>query len=185
MGQWRQNLNKAYSEVFLYKGAIFTARVSSVLLVFLMLVTFVTVFTRRLLPGIAGALMGGYEFSMAAMALLTPLAIGYAWYEGSHVRIGVLRDKLAPNRKAIIDVISTIVGILYCLFWIVGLSLLAKEYIAVGRASELRQIPMAPFMIINIVGIVHVFFVMTRSLVGLFSKAIGRSFGVEPYLKSQ
>ena len=177
-------LDKGFSKYFLYEGSKVLAVCGGAFLIGLMLVTFITV-VFRLLPMRSDWLVGGYEFSEMFMSMLTPFAMAYAWYRAGHVRIGLVRDKLPPGPKAFLDGLSALFGAIFCLSIAWGVWELSETSFAIGRASNLRDIPIAPFQVLFVVVIGHFLLVLLRSLMGLIAKAFGSTFAREPYLEGQ
>ena len=176
--------NKGFSEYFLFHGSKVLAFCGGAFLIGLMLVTFITV-VFRLLPIRSDWLVGGYEFSEMFMSMLTPFAMAYAWYRAGHVRIGLVRDRLPTGPKALLDAISALCGAIFCLSIAWGVWELSETSFAIGRSSNLRDIPIGPFQILFVVVIGHFLLVLLRSLVGLIAKGFGSRFANEPYLEGQ
>ncbi len=182
-------INKGFSEFFLFKGSKVLAVGGGAFLLGLMVVTFVTVIFRLInrigIPIRTDWLVGGYEFSEMFMSMLTPLAMAYAWYTAGHVRIGLLRDRMGPKKKAAIDVVSSLLGAVFVFFVAWGVWELSKTSFDLGRTSNLRDIPIGPFQIFFIVVMGHFMIVLLRSVVGLTAKMFGSRFANEPYLEGQ
>ena len=176
--------DKGFSEYFLFKGSKVLAVFGGGFLLALMMVTFITV-VFRLLPMRTDWLVGGYEFSEMFMSMLTPFAMAYAWYRAGHVRIGLVRDRLPTRPKAFLDAISALLGAVFCLSIAWGVWELSETSFTLARASNLRDIPIAPFQVLFVVVIGHFLLVLLRSLVGLIAKGFGKSFANEPYLEAQ
>ncbi|MFW6126057.1 MAG: TRAP transporter small permease [Chloroflexota bacterium] len=177
-------VNRGFSEVFLFKGSKVFAFLGGVCLLALMMVTFITVVFRSL-PMRSDWLVGGYEFSEMFMAMLTPFAMAYAWYKAGHVRIGLVRDKVPPRVRALIDALSSLLGAVFCFFVAWGVYKLGITSLDIGRATNLRDIPIGPFQFLFIAVMGHFMLVLVRSMIGLFAKAFGSRFANEPYLEGQ
>ena len=177
-------VDKGFSKYFLYEGSKVLAVAGGAFLLGLMMVTFITVFF-RLLPIRSDWLVGGYEFSEMFMSMLPPFAMAYAWYRAGHVRIGLVRDRLPTGPKAFLDAISALFGAIFCLAIAWGVWELSETSFLIGRASNLRDIPIAPFQILFVVVIGHFLLVLLRSIVGLIAKGFGSRFANEPYLEGQ
>ncbi|MFW6125962.1 MAG: TRAP transporter small permease [Chloroflexota bacterium] len=184
MAKWLRRIDKVYSEYFLYKGSRVLLVGGGICLVALMLVTLFTVIARSL-PIRANWLVGGYEYSEMFVALLVPLAIGYTWYKAGHVRVGDIRNRLAPRKRAIIDVIACSMGVVYTALVVWGLWTQGMLNLSVGSATPLKELPIGPFQLVIAILFGHVFLVLLRSLVGLVAKAFGSKFANEPYLEGQ
>ena len=182
-------VNKGFSEYFLFKGSKVCAVGGGTFLLGLMVITFVTVIFRLInrlgLPVRTDWLVGGYEFSEMFMSMLTPLAMAYAWYTAGHVRIGLLRDRVGTRLRAAIDVVSALLGAGFVFFVAWGVWELSETSFALGRTSNLRDIPIGPFQIFFIVVMGHFIIVLLRSMVGLFAKMLGSRFANENYLEGQ
>lgn len=178
-------IGKFFSEVFLYRGTNLLSGIGGGLIVILMLITVVTVISRKLIPAVASVMTGGYEVAMLIMSMICVLSVAYAWYTGGHVRIGVLRDKWSPRRKAILDTISTFLGMIIVALFAFGVWRRASYALEMGQATDLQKVPMGPFILFWSLIMAFFFLVLTRSLVGLFAKALGKKFGHEPYLQGQ
>ena len=176
--------DKGFSEYFLFKGSKVLAVCGGAFLLALMMVTFITVIF-RLLPMRTDWLVGGYEFSEMFMSMLTPFAMAYAWYRAGHVRIGLIRDRLPTGPKALLDAISCLLGAIFCLSVAWGVWELSETSFAIGRSTNLRDIPIGPFQILFVVVMGHFLLVLLRSLVGLIAKGFGSRFANEPYLEGQ
>lgn len=182
-------VNKGFSEYFLFKGSKVLVVGGGIFLLGLMVVTTVTVIF-RLINRVGFAvrtdwLVGGYEFSEMFMSMLTPFAMAYAWYTAGHVRIGLLRDRFGPRRKAAIDVVSAVLGAVFVFFVAWGVWELSETSFLLNRTSNLRDIPIGPFQVLFVVTIGHFLIVLLRSLVGLTAKMLGSRFANEPYLEGQ
>jgi len=62
---------------------------------------------------------------------------------------------------------------------------LSETSFALGRTSNLRDIPIGPFQIFFIVVMGHFMIVLLRSMVGLAAKMLGSRFANENYLEGQ
>ena len=177
-------VDKGFSEYFLFKGSKVLAVFGGLCLFCLILVTFITVVFRSL-PIRSDWLVGGYEFSQMFMAMLTPFAMAYAWYRGSHVRIGIVRDKVPPRMRALIDFISALLGAGFCVFVAWGVYNLGLTSLLINRTSNLRDIPIGPFQFLFVFVMAHFILVLIRSAIGLGAKALSSRFAHEPYLEGQ
>jgi TRAP-type C4-dicarboxylate transport system permease small subunit len=182
-------IGKFYSEIFLFKVSRGTAYIAEAAIFVAMMVNLFMVTIRKLFPllniKMGGPLVGGYEITQTAMVFIATCAAAYTWYEGGHVRIGVIRDPLKERGRNILDAVVAWVGTVYfgIVCWSVALQ--APAYIKMNAYTPLMRIPLGPFMIFYVVIMAHVLLVFMRSAIGLTSKALGKKFGVEPYLKGQ
>jgi hypothetical protein len=62
---------------------------------------------------------------------------------------------------------------------------LSETSFAIGRASNLRDIPIGPFQVLFVVVMGHFLLVLLRSLIGFIAKGFGSRFANEPYLEGQ
>lgn len=182
-------IGKWYSEIFLFKASRGLAVLAQTAIVVAMLVNLIMVTIRKLFPilGIkmGGGIVGGYEVTQTAMVFIGTCAAAYTWYQGGHVRVGVIRDNMKERAKSILDAIVIILGMAYIATVAYAVALQAPSYIRMGAYTPLTRIPLGPFMIIYVIVMAHVFLVFMRSAIGLISKAMGKKFAVEPYLKGQ
>jgi len=53
------------------------------------------------------------EYSGYFMAAMVYLAAGYALLKGEHIRVGLVREKLSPEGKRVLDLIAGVFGIVF------------------------------------------------------------------------
>ncbi len=185
MTKWREKANKAYSENFLWQATNKIFRpLAGASIVVMLIVTVITVAIRKLpIPG--GWARGGHEITEIGMLILVSFAIGYSWYVGSHIRIGLFRDRMSIRKKAILDTVSAFFGMLFFAMIFIAMWNLASWSQGHAITTELRNIPTAPLQFGSAILFVHACLVLMRSCVGLAAKASGSQFGHEPYLQRQ
>ena len=181
-------ISQIYSEVFLYKFSKILSAAGGICLIVLAVITFLTVSIRLVALNFgldARWLAGSYEFSELVMSMLFTLAVAWTWYQGGHIRIGIFRDSLTMRPKAMLDTVSALLATLFIaiLVWAIWRGTLHS--IAKGLTTDIKELPVAPFQIIYVIVMAHVFLVLSRSFLGLLAKVLGRHWGREPYLKGQ
>jgi TRAP-type C4-dicarboxylate transport system permease small subunit len=165
-------------KLFLLGGSQLLAGVGGVLLFLLILVTFVSVVGRR--SPVAGAwLTGGYEITELLMALLSVLATAWCWYQSGHIRIGLFRDNRSPRVRAILDAISSFLGMILLIAVTWSVFQISGDSLAFGVATTYFRIPEGPFQIIFGLIAAHFAIVLGRSFFGYLMKALGRQ--TEPW----
>ena len=182
-------IGKWYSEFFLYKGSVGLTLIARIALLVMMAVNLMMVTIRKLLVALGwtlgGGIIGGYEITQMSMVILTACACAYTWYSAGHIRIGLFRDGMKEQRRAILDAVIAFAGTAYIAILVWGLLLQAISYAARSSTTQIMRIPLAPFAFIFVVVMAHVFLVLLRSFVGLASKSMGKKFAAEPYLKTE
>jgi len=182
-------IGKWYSEVFLYKVSKWISLLAQAAMVVSLSVTTINVIGRKLLPvfGIGlGPLKMSWELTQLSMIFMAVCAFSYAWYTNGHVRVEMVRDALKnERRRALLDAFSAIVGILTLAIYVWGAYFIIKQNYARHMYLPITLIPVTPFAIIYFLVLAHAVLVILRSLVGLISKAMGKTFANEPYLEGQ
>jgi TRAP-type C4-dicarboxylate transport system permease small subunit len=182
-------IGKWYSEVFLYKVTLWLTILARISLIIMMIVTFAMVVFRKLFvalgwrmgPGISGA----YEWTEVFMVVLAVCAVAYTWYTGGHIRIGLLRDSLRVRLKAIWDAVVALIGAAYMAIVVWGVYLQFEHQVSTHMMTPIARIPLPPFAMIAVIFLAHFCLVLLRSVIGLFSKGMGKDFAQEPYLEGQ
>ncbi|MFH1032782.1 MAG: TRAP transporter small permease [Chloroflexota bacterium] len=182
-------IGKWYSEFFLYKGALGLTVIARITLIVMMVINVMMVTIRKVLVvlgwTLGGGIIGAYEITQMSMVVLTACACAYTWYSAGHIRIGLFRDGMKPRNRDILDAVVTFVGAAYIAILVWGLLLQTISFITRGGTTQIMRLPLTPFAIIFVIVMAHVFLVLSRSLVGLVSKAMGKKFAAEPYLKTE
>ena len=170
---WLTRMERSISEGFLFKTSRFLATVCGVCLVVLLGITLVTVAGRRS-PWAGPWLAGGTDISEVLMSLVSVLAAANCWYEGGHINIGIITEKLSARGRAIMDCISAFVLLVFvaALAWPMGIK--GLESLAQGEHTMMMRVPIGPFQIIFALVLVHFALVLLRSVFGLAAKAAGR-----------
>ncbi|MFH1032496.1 MAG: TRAP transporter small permease subunit [Chloroflexota bacterium] len=177
-----------FSEIFLYKASVWLGRLVTLCMLIAMAITLVMVTVRKLFVAIGlnlGGLVGAYEITQILMVFIFSCAFAYTWYEAGHMRIGLFRDKMRERPKAVLDAVSAFLGMLLVLIYAVGTFLHARNFFNTPSYSFISHIPLLPFMMVIPVIMAHSFLVLLRSLIGLTSKAMGKQFAREPYLREE
>lgn len=132
---------------FLLAGAKVQAVIAAIFLIFLALVTFVTVVGRRS-PWKGAWLIGGFEISEILMAIITIFGVAYCWYLGGHLRITFLWEQFGPKMRTVFDILAS----LFFAFWFGimswGMWLTTVQYLKTGAKGWSIGIPYGPFMAI-------------------------------------
>jgi TRAP-type C4-dicarboxylate transport system permease small subunit len=160
-------------KVFLLGGSQLLAAVGGLLLFLLILVTFISVVGRR--SPIAGAwLTGGYEITELLMALLGIIATAWCWYQNGHIRIGLFRDNRSPRVRAILDAVSSFLGMILLIAVTWSVFQISEDSLSFGVATTYFRIPEGPFQVVFALIAAHFAVVLGRSFFGYLMKALGR-----------
>ena len=180
-------IGKWYSEVFLYKGAYSLSLLARIALIVAMLVNLITLIIRKGLVGLTatGPVVGAFEITEVSMIFMITCAGAWTWYNAGHIRIGVIPDRLKERPRAILTAFSVFLAIFYLSIVVWGVFLTAQSYFDLQVTSAIMRFPLGPLAIIFCVAMAHVVLVFLRSFVGLVSKALGKQFAQESYLKGQ
>ena len=182
-----QKIGKWYSETLLFKGSFSLSIVARISVIVMMMINVIMVMVRKLFPvlglDIAGGIVGAYEITQLAMVVATCCACAYTWYTGGHIRVVLLRDGMKERRKALWDAIIAIFGAIWVGIVVWAVFVQGREFSRFGIGTPLNRIPLAPFAFIFSGVMAFVFLVLIRSSVGFISKALGKKFAREPYLK--
>jgi len=182
-------IGKWYSEVFLYKGSKWLSILARLGILTAMLVNFYMVIIRKLFPAlglnIAGGIIGAYEITQLAMIVTTGCACAYTWYTGGHIRVGLFRDGMKERRRAFWDAVIAVLGASWVGIIVWAVFNQGKNFATLGVGTPLNRIPLAPFAFVFSGVMAFVFLVLTRSSIGLVSKAMGKKFARESYLQEQ
>ncbi|MFH1031562.1 MAG: TRAP transporter small permease subunit [Chloroflexota bacterium] len=183
------NIGKWYSVVFLYKGSLSLTYIARLMLIVMMVVNVVMVVIRKVLVtfgwATGGGIVGGYEITQMSLLILTGTACAYTWYSAGHIRIGLFRDNMKERRRALLDAFVALAGTVYVGLTSWALFKQALGYAAYSIRTPLLKMPIAPWAFLFSIIMAFVFLVLMRSCIGLFSKAMGKKFAAEPYLKSE
>ena len=160
---------KAISEKFLYKGAMALGWAAGFFIILLAVVNFVTVVSRRS-PWSGAWLMGGMEVSQLLMALCTATGLGYCWYVGGHIRIGMFRDRMGPRKKATLDSFAALFALLWVAVIIYAMFVISSTSL---RILLMSGIAVAPYMAAFSIILIFFWLVLLRSFLGFSAKAFG------------
>jgi len=159
------------------------------MLIVMMTVNVIMVTVRKVLVAfgwtLGGGIVGGYELTQMSLIILTGCACAYTWYTAGHIRIGLFRDNMKERRRDLLDAFIALAGTVYIGFVAGALFKQAAAYVTFSVRTPIMRLPLAPFCFIFAIVMVYVCLVLMRSCIGLFSKAMGKKFAVEPYLKSE
>lgn len=181
-------IGKWFSEIFLYKASIWLGRLVTLCILLAMIITLVMVTVRKVFVAIGlnlGGLVGAYEITQILMVFMFSGAFAYTWYSAGHMRIGLFRDKMKERPKAVLDAVSAFLGMLLVLVYAAGTFLHARNFFHTPTYSFISHIPLLPFMLVIPIMMAHSFLVLLRSFIGLASKAMGKKFAREPYLREE
>jgi len=186
-GQMLSKIGKLYSEVFLYKGAYSLSFLARIALIVAMLVNLITLILRKGLLGVTatGAVVGAFEITEVAMIFMVTCAGAWTWYNAGHIRIGIIPDRLKERPRAILTACSVFLAIFYLSMVVWGVFLTAQSYLHFNVTSPIMRFPLGPLAIIFSLVMAHVVLVFLRSFVGQVSKALGKQFAQESYLKEK
>lgn len=117
-----------------------------------------------------GSLAGVYELSSDYLvAIIVFSALGYAYSQGSFVRITILLNLLPPGLRGLIGRVMLVVGVIVTAFLTYAAFMQFLQVFEGGRMSNGRlQYPMWPVYLFVFAGM---FFLLLRMISGMFSSS--------------
>ena len=150
-------------------------------LVILAMIITVTIVSARSTGTIPLWLTGCIEYTQMTMAMMAVVAGGWTWYNGGHLRIGLLRDRWKGRAGAIADAIGTFCTLVYISACFVGVWRLAGYSLASGRGMEaMPMIRLGPFQLVFALLLLYFSLIVLRSFILLLMEISGRKAGRPP-----
>ena len=170
---WRPRLASRLAKWVLYNVAQRLFVIAGVGVCVMGTITVVTVFSRK--AAVTGPwLMSGLEIVTFLLAMITALAAAAVWYKRGHIRVGIIRDRRGPRAQAIMDIVSTVLFLVWVVAIAWGILDVGITNYVINERTLTSEIPIGPFQIVFAVLMVHFAFVLLRSVWGFSVKATGR-----------
>lgn len=140
----------------------------------LMMIATVSVFGRRI-PAFQGPWLAFcIEYSEFLMALTIGFTVCYTWYKSGHVRIGIIFDSLSPRAKDVINLISTLIGLVIIGYICYSMWPTAYLYFKLKRTTSTMVILEYPWLMVFCFSMTIFTLALLRSAIGFAIKLTGR-----------
>jgi TRAP-type C4-dicarboxylate transport system permease small subunit len=161
------------SRYFFFYGALVQQKIAGICILFLALVTLITVVGRRS-PWSGAWLVGGLEVSELLMSVISIYAAAYCWYSNGHLRITFLRDRVGAKTRNLFDILSSFLFAIWIGAVAVGMLQMAVTYIRAGSKGWGIGIPSGPFMAGVFFASAFFFLVLLKDFLSLIKKLVAR-----------
>ncbi len=139
------------SEKIIKKIILFSAFLSGICILLMMLMTMWDIIGRRFF---SSSVPGVYELSSLGLVVISFLAMGYPQIEGENVGVTMVYDRMKPKVKAVMDFLISILCI--ALFSVVVKQTItfALRMTDSNQITPVLHIPLQPFVYVTAIGIV-------------------------------
>lgn len=139
------------SEKIMKKIILFSAFLSGICILLMMLMTMWDIIGRRFF---SSSVPGVYELSSLGLVVISFLAMGYPQIEGENVGVTMLYDRMKPKVKAVMDFLVSILCIALFAVVVKQTITFALRMTDSNQITPVLHIPLQPFVYITAIGIV-------------------------------
>jgi TRAP-type C4-dicarboxylate transport system permease small subunit len=124
---------------------------TNICLALMLVITIVDVILRYV---VQAPLQWGDTLMQYLMVMMVYLGIGFVLFEGGHIRMTALTDRLAPKAQRAMFVVSSLVGVAYMVLLVWGGTVKAQMSFESHPYDRTTSWPLFPFQAIIVVGLV-------------------------------
>lgn len=171
------------SKYILFGGALILQKIAAISLLLLTLLTLVIVLGRRS-PWGGAWLLGGLEISELLMANISIFAAAYCFYNGGHLRITFLRERVSLKAGYLLDALSSLLFAVWMGAVALGMWQMAITNISNNAKGWGLGIPIGPFMAAFFIAAALFFLVLLKDVLNSGKKLIDHNMEVKRPLSS-